>query len=247
MKKSLKPKPFRLGILGGMGPLAGVHLQKLIIEATPAQADQDHIQVVCFTNPKIPDRTISLEHNNGNRYVQAMSESISVLKAAEVDVVAIPCNTAHARLALLEQECPGVRFLNMVYLTQEVLSKRARTSSLRILLLATNGTLAENVYNANSHPSISWVYPELYLQEKVMDLIYTIKARGVTSVVESKFIDLLISCSAYKPDYIVLGCTELSLLGYLQRQSEVNFVDPLEIMAKYIVDLAQIDALRNSR
>lgn len=239
MKYSKKTKPFRLGILGGMGPLAGVHLQRLIIEATPAQGDQDHIQVVCFTNPKIPDRTASLERNSGSQYVRAMGESISVLEAAQVDVVAIPCNTAHARLALLERECPGVRFLNMVSLAHEVLSQRVQGSSSKVLLLATNGTLSERVYSANAHPSISWIYPEVSVQEKVMDLIYTIKAGGVTSVVESQFIHLLTSCNVYKPDYIVLGCTELSLLAYLSHTSEASFIDPLAIMAKYIVDLAR--------
>lgn len=239
MEYSTKTKPFRLGILGGMGPLAGVHLQRLIIEATPAHVDQDHIQVVCFTNPKIPDRTASLEGDDGRHYMQAVCQSVSVLEAAQVDVVAIPCNTAHARLPLLQRECPRVKFLNMVSLTTQAIVQTTHSSHARVLLLATNGTLAEKVYSAGAHASISWVYPEPLLQQKVMDLIYAIKARGVTSMVETQFIELLKLSSAHKPDYIVLGCTELSLLSHVRPRTMTPFIDPLHIMAKYIVDLAQ--------
>ncbi len=56
---------FRIGIVGGMGPMAGVLLQKLIIEATPAEQDQDHLEVICFTNPHVPDRTRSLQEDDG--------------------------------------------------------------------------------------------------------------------------------------------------------------------------------------
>ncbi|HSK08278.1 MAG TPA: hypothetical protein VK911_01780 [Vicinamibacterales bacterium] len=46
--------PFRIGIVGG--PMAGVYLQQLIIEATAAAGDQDHVRVVCFPNPHGPER-----------------------------------------------------------------------------------------------------------------------------------------------------------------------------------------------
>ena len=50
-------KHFRIGILGGMGPEAGILLQSLILRETPAEKDQDHIEAVTYTNPHVPDRT----------------------------------------------------------------------------------------------------------------------------------------------------------------------------------------------
>ena len=46
-----------IGILGGMGPEATLDLYSNIIRLTPAKRDQDHIQVLIHSNPKIPDRT----------------------------------------------------------------------------------------------------------------------------------------------------------------------------------------------
>ena len=64
---TLQRVPFRIGIVGGMGPMAGVYLQELIIEATPASRDQDHLEVVCFTNPHVPERMRSLAEDGGQR------------------------------------------------------------------------------------------------------------------------------------------------------------------------------------
>ena len=47
----------QIGILGGMGPEATSELFSLIIKNTKAQNDQDHIPVLIYNNPKIPDRT----------------------------------------------------------------------------------------------------------------------------------------------------------------------------------------------
>ena len=46
-----------IGIVGGMGPEATLDLYREILQATPAQKDQDHLRVIIDSNPKIPDRT----------------------------------------------------------------------------------------------------------------------------------------------------------------------------------------------
>lgn len=47
----------KLGILGGMGPLATVEFMLKIISQTPAHNDQEHIPMVVSSVPQIPDRT----------------------------------------------------------------------------------------------------------------------------------------------------------------------------------------------
>ncbi len=39
-------KPFLLGVLGGMGPLATLDFQRRLLDATPAQNDQQQIPSV---------------------------------------------------------------------------------------------------------------------------------------------------------------------------------------------------------
>lgn len=45
-----------IGILGGMGPLATVDFMQKVIEATPAEHDQDHVPLIIYSVPQIPDR-----------------------------------------------------------------------------------------------------------------------------------------------------------------------------------------------
>ncbi|MCE7996916.1 MAG: hypothetical protein HEP71_33450 [Roseivirga sp.] len=40
-----------IGIVGGMGPQAGVALHEAIIRRTPVEKDQDHLSVVLMTYP----------------------------------------------------------------------------------------------------------------------------------------------------------------------------------------------------
>ncbi len=53
-------KPFLLGVLGGMGPLATLDFQRRLLDATPAQNDQQQIPSVVWNVPQIADRQKAL-------------------------------------------------------------------------------------------------------------------------------------------------------------------------------------------
>jgi aspartate racemase len=46
-----------IGMIGGMGPLATVHLFERIVLRTKAEKDQDHIRIIIDNNTNIQDRT----------------------------------------------------------------------------------------------------------------------------------------------------------------------------------------------
>ena len=83
-----------LGVLGGMGPLATVDFLSKLIEETPAERDQDHIPLIAYSVPQIPDRPAAILRN-GPSPLPAMLEGVRVLKQAGAIAIAIPCNTAH--------------------------------------------------------------------------------------------------------------------------------------------------------
>lgn len=56
----------KLGIIGGMGPLAGCEFYRMLIEATPAQCDQDHFDVILSGHASIPDRTEAVESGDAS-------------------------------------------------------------------------------------------------------------------------------------------------------------------------------------
>ncbi len=99
-----------IGILGGMGPRAGLDLFEAVLDNTRATADQEHIPTLLFSASHVPDRTTFLL---GPRIDSAppdsglpdpalpdpappMSEALVRLARAGATVAAVACNTAHA-------------------------------------------------------------------------------------------------------------------------------------------------------
>lgn len=222
---------YRIGIVGGMGPMAGVLLQKLIIEATPAAKDQDHLEVVCFTNPHVPDRTESLRKDDGKRYVAAIVDSIKVLELAGVNCVVMPCNTAHARLERI-QKAVRVPVLNMVGAALRALRE---DGVILAGLLATTGTVVSGVFSSTSDLQI--IVPDVEAQEEIMRMIYEIKAGKYDDEnVASRLGAIAAELQRKGARKVVLGCTELSLYSSFFKAETV--VDPLREVAKEAVRLA---------
>ena len=218
-----------------MGPLAGVQLQELIIKATPAAKDQDHLEVVCFTFPSIPDRTESLENDGGASFSSAVLKAARFLEDAGATVLAIPCNTAHAKLEDIQGEV-NIPVLDMIdFVIQELKAKYANGVS--VGLLATNGTLKEKIYEKRGQGRFRWIIPDEYDQKIITQIIYGIKG----GVDPNKFINDIEKIVSYivqqGAESVVLGCTELSLFRAQLQKSEYPIVDPLTILAERLVSL----------
>ena len=46
-----------LGVIGGLGPMATAYFMQLVIDMTEAATDQQHIPMIIYNCPQIPDRT----------------------------------------------------------------------------------------------------------------------------------------------------------------------------------------------
>ena len=47
----------RLGVIGGLGPLATAYFMELVIKMTKAECDQEHLDMIIYNCPGTPDRT----------------------------------------------------------------------------------------------------------------------------------------------------------------------------------------------
>ena len=224
-------KQYRIGILGGMGPLAGVELQRLIVELTPAQRDQDHIQVIAFTNPQVPDRTESLAQDGGEAFLEGIRQSLPVLTAAGADVIAIPCNTTHSRLSDIRAVSP-VPVVDMVGLAFPEIAKGEGC----IALLATRGSLQSGVYHLR-RPDFPWILPTSEQEEKIMEVIYGIKG-GQKEHVLPMLEEVMADLKSRGATRFLLGCTELSLLYTEVVGKGYGVIDPLRLLAASLVRTA---------
>ncbi|WP_376699320.1 amino acid racemase [Burkholderia contaminans] len=233
--------PFKIGVVGGVGPAATVDFLDKIVRNTPASRDQDHVKLLVEQNPQIPDRTGNLVGGGADPTI-ALYATCKQLEDGDANLIAIPCNTAHAFVECI-QPYLGVPIVNM--LTETVAHVRNTWPALRdVGVLATSGTIASGVYEkALAQQGLRQVVPAPALQARVMDAIYGkhgVKAGFTTGQCEDDIgaaIDALIADGV---SVIVLGCTELPILlprgEYVARNgARATLVDPTDVLARRCV------------
>ncbi|MBU1208003.1 MAG: aspartate/glutamate racemase family protein [Proteobacteria bacterium] len=83
-----------IGILGGMGPEATLLMFAKILENTPAAKDQEHLRMIIYNNPKIPERLPAILGVGENPVPVMVESGLSLIKAG-ADFIVIPCISAH--------------------------------------------------------------------------------------------------------------------------------------------------------
>ncbi len=237
-------KPFKLGILGGVGPSATVDLMNKIIAHTPARRDQDHIKMIVEQNPQIPDRTANLVYNEEDPTI-AMFSTCKRLEAEGADVIAIPCNTAHAFVESIQQYLM-IPIINMLDATVDHIVK-IYGDTVSIGLLATDGTIASRVYHDIAERyNLNMVTPDLKFQKDVMDSIYGtygVKAGYTTGQCRADIEKAINHIVEKGVEVLILGCTELPLMFPKETSVIINgtsfpLIDPTLVLAKKCVQLA---------
>jgi len=222
-----------LGIVGGMGPLAGVRLQELLIEATPATRDQDHLFMICVTDPSIPDRTESLQRDQGTDFTRAIIRCAETLVRAGATEIVMACHTAHSRYDEI-QASVSVPVLNLIAITTAHLSTLYPRGA-KIGLLMTDGARADRLYQVPLEAAgFIPLLPDSKNQRALMKLIYAVKARGSTRETNEKLRSIISHLHQRGAQAIVLGCTELSV-AWRDIGTDPSVEDPLRIFADQIV------------
>ena len=217
----------KLGILGGMGPLATCDLFRKVVENTRAACDNDHIHIIIDNNSAIPDRTAAIL-KGGDDPLPQMKASLQRLTDAGADVVIMGCNTAHYFYDALGEGCTVER-LNMLYETMAYLKKQGIKKA---GLLASSGTVESGIYaRAAEKYGIKLVVPEGEAQEAVMGVIYDGVKAGVTDYDTNRFKTVVADLMTKGAETMILGCTELPLA---MEMYSLNFpaADPTLILAR---------------
>ncbi len=246
-------KPFKVGIVGGVGPAATVDFMDKIISRTEAARDQDHIKMVVEHNPQIPDRTAHLV-GDGQDPTIALYSTCKRLEEADADLIAIPCNTAHAFVERIQRYL-AIPVVNMLYETVEFI-KRHYADRQCIGLLATSGTVTSGVYADIIAPTrFQLVVPDPEFQKRVMNAIYGergVKAGYTEGECMEELLLALGNVVAKGAEVVILGCTELPLLlaqtdSFPVGDKRVALLDPTDILARKCVALARAAASSDTR
>ncbi|MFN9926440.1 MAG: aspartate/glutamate racemase family protein [Phenylobacterium sp.] len=214
-------KPLVLGVLGGMGPAATLAYLARVQALTPAERDQDHIRVIADINPQAPDRNVP-----GSGAGEVLAEMAGALAGAGAQVLAMPCNTAHAHAGLI-QRASGLPLIDMIGLGA---AAAAGTGARRAGVLGTKGAI--RLYREYlAARAMGLVVLPAEAQEAFMATIYKIKAGDMGEEVRAEMRAHAEALRAEGAEVLVAGCTEVPLVMG-PRDTRLELVDPGELLAR---------------
>ena len=215
-----------LGVIGGMGPMAGVYFCELITKKTSAFSDAEHIDMVLASFPRVPDRTAYLLDKSNPSPVDAILRMGNLLVSQGCTVIAVPCVTSFA----LYDEYASKLNANVIHMPDEISAYLSSIGVKSAGILATDGTVSTGVLQSSlEKQGIKAVLPDEEHQKMVMSVIYDQVKKGADVDMEM-FSDICGHILSLGAEKIILGCTELSLVF---RGSHPDFcVDAMEVLAE---------------
>ena len=245
----------RIGIVGGVGPFAGIDLQKKIAMETEASSDQEHLAVVTLSNPaEIVDRTAYLMGETDVNPGHAIATQLLELERMGATVAGIPCNTAHAPAifdVIVADLAQAGSHLNLLHMIRETAAymKHTLPQARSVGVLSTNGTHRVGLYPALLGASGIQVLPPdddtqaLYIQPAIFDETYGIKANGhATPRARADLERAIAHLRGRGARVVLLGCTEIPLAFPERSFGGVPLVDPTRVLARALI--AAVDERR---
>ncbi len=217
----------RLGILGGMGPQATQVFYQRVIDRTNAECDQEHVPTLIWSDALMPDRTRAILEGNADMVRDRLISSAKLLQNAGCTTIAIPCNTSHYFISQVQKEI-SIPVLNMI---EETVRRIAKTNAKKVGILATDGTVQMGLYQEVLEKyDLKAVLPDESTQKLVMHMIYEEIKKGEIGS-EEIFLKIDGAMRAKHCDYVILGCTELSVYANMHTISSY-YIDAMEVLAE---------------
>lgn len=215
-----------LGVIGGLGPMATAYFMQLVTSMTDAATDQEHLRMIVYSAPDIPDRTRYIIGKSSDSPLPGILDAGLRLKSIGAEVIAIPCVTAHYFQQQIEQGL-GIHTLNAVAGSTEML---AECGIKTVGLLATEGTVQSGIFQREfDRRGLTLITPEKEHQELVTSLIYNDVKQGRKPDMDAffKVKNRLVERGA---GAVILGCTELSVIKR-DYDTGCGILDVMEVLA----------------
>jgi aspartate racemase len=246
-----------IGVVGGVGPYAGLDLNQRIFANTRIAREQDHLQVFLLSCPSlIADRTEYLLHpdtavNPGD----AIYEVVEKLARIGAQVIGVPCNTSHAApiFDVVERRVREAGLhVNLLHMIREVYKYVRRTypEARRIGLLATSGTCHSGIYRDifAEEGKLEILVPPAAEQGKVhaaiYDPVYGIKCHPnpISKQASGDLAEAAQHLVAAGAEGVIMGCTEIPL-ALRPAKLPVPLIDATLVLARALIGAADPSAL----
>ena len=235
-----------IGVVGGIGPYAGIDLVQKIFNQTKSTCDQDHLPVSMLSVPHlIPDRTEFLLEKSDVNPALGISEVICTLYKHGASVIGIPCNTAHAApifSEIINRIPKEVKLIHMINAVAEYIKERY-PSAVNVGILATTGTFISNVYpKCLSQYGLVGVQvleeiQECHIHPSIYSPDYGIKACSspVTAQAKKDLHTGIEYMVGKRVEAIILGCTEIPLALTDDEIKGIPLIDATKVLARALI------------
>ena len=216
---------FTIGVLGGMGTYATIHLFEQYAQLFPARKEWERPRIIIDNRCTMPSRVrAALYGENREELVQMMAESVRNLVESGCDRILVGCNTAHLFLPDIYSRVPEAsgRLINIIEACVDGLCKDGIKE---VFLLASEGVIDSGIYQeALGAKGICCEAPKKEEYRLLRDCIEAVKQNRYTDVTPTIFSELI-----HRKRTCILGCTELPVLyeKYRDLCTDTRLYDPV--------------------
>jgi len=236
-----------IGVVGGMGPDAGINLSKNIIYNTIATKDQDHISQILYSSPSgISDRTDFILGKVSENPGYQIARILINLHSIGVGIAGLACNSAHAPVIfdIITEEIKksGIK-LSLLHMIEETgyFIKTHYPSFKKIGILGTTGTFVSKQYDRLIKFGLNTINISASEQEKLHKAIYD-PEYGVKSnpgnISDTSVSIVNSACNSLiqnGAEMIVLGCTELPVIFKGKYYKDIPVIDSSVALARALI------------
>ena len=233
MKKGITKIPgATIGILSGMGPLAGSDLlQKVLAYAAHAYGAVDDAEYPDILLVSHGFEGFDAQGTLGNGLEQQLQQVISQLQAGGSSIAGIACNTAHIYLESLQRSTT----VPLVNLPMETAKAAARHQG-NFLLLTSHAAREAGLYPAAlTAQRVSFTELNDHEQQLTDEVIELVMAHKLAEAGQK--ITTLVAGHAGQVDGIIAGCTELPIaFDHSTATAGKQYISSTHVLAEALVD-----------
>lgn len=215
-----------IGILGGMGTYATIHVFEQYAKIFPANKEWERPRLIIDNNCTMPSRVRAfLENYKKEILLNEMTNSLIHLKNVGCNKIILACNTSHLFLNEIFIEHPELKSL-VINIIDKTVEKINKNKIKKCFLLASEGTIYSKIFQNKLNCEV--IIPTENELKIIRNCIESVKLDKITEEIKNDFKNLIL-----KHDNIILGCTELPIL-YDKIYINKNIFNPVEIALNYI-------------
>ena len=237
-----------IGIVGGVGPYAGLDLMRKIFDMTDAHSDQEHLPVLHHSRSAlIMDRTLFLTGKTQDNPGEVLGDVMVELAEDGATVIGMPCNTAHSPaildVALAKLAACGAKthFVHMIDAVADYLASSLPEVH-TVGVLATIGTYNTGIYQQTlGKAGLEVIFPDsegrTRVQQAISDNTFGIKAESnpVTAQARQYLVDEAGKLAAQGAQAVILGCTEIPLALTEKSLHGIYLIDATAVLARALI------------